>query len=189
VNRDGKILEEFKKGELLGLYSSMYRPLLSFASKCLTDKLAFLAEDCTQEAIYKAYLSKEDFKTLPSLRSFLYTTVHNKAIDLIRKNTSRENYLMSRTDRHEDLSDKIIEQETMRILFELVDTLSEKDKELFFFYSNGMTTSEIALKLNLSESAVKKRKAKMIQTLRNNISDEKSLTLALFIVGSGSFLS
>lgn len=179
-----KILNEFKRGELSPLYSELYSSLLIYSSKCLTEDMAFLAEDCTQDAIYKAYQSREKFDSYMGLLSFLYKSIRNKAVDFIRRSNSRSRYLNEPKDLSEEILPSILEQEALRRLFEAVNRLSSKDKDLFFNYYDGMTTEEISKMLGISISAVKQRKNKMVKALKDEVSDDA--LLVLFI--STSFL-
>ena len=45
MERDSNLADKFRRGNLDGLYDEMYRPLLLYATKCLTDRFSFLAED------------------------------------------------------------------------------------------------------------------------------------------------
>lgn len=179
-----KILNELKRGELSPLYSELYRPLLIYASKCLTDELSFLAEDCAQEAIYKAYLSREKFGSFMSLLSFLYKSVHNKAIDILRRDNSKSRYLIEQKDLSEEILPAILEQEALRRLYNAVDRLSPQDRELFFNYHDGMKTEEIAKMLGLSVSAIKQRKNKMVKTLKEEVADDALLIMFVTVLFS-----
>ena len=173
------IAEHFRRGSLDVLYDEMYRPLLLYASRCLTDQFAFLAEDCVQDAILRAYRMRESFTADPELRSYLYRAVHGKAIDILRKNRAKEHYLSSRQESEYDVMADIVESEAMNRLFRAVAALPERDRELFFNYRDGLKTSEIAARMGLSESTIKQRKAKMIAILQQSIGDETLLILLL----------
>lgn len=182
IMQNSKILIDFCKGNLKSLYSSMYRPLMLYASRCLTVNFSFLAEDCVQDAIYKAYQSRHSFKTFGSLRSYLYTAVHNRSIDILRRSSAQERYLVDHTIFSDDVFTDIIEQETMNRLFEAVDNLEEKDRTLFFLYWEGHKTAEIAQMLDLAEITVKQRKARMVARLQKLISENGVMVLAMAIL-------
>ncbi|MDD2292653.1 MAG: sigma-70 family RNA polymerase sigma factor [Bacteroidales bacterium] len=75
----------------------------------------------------------------------------------------------------------IIEQETLRKLFVAIDKLPEKYRQIFeMSFEQGLKTAQIAQQLGISESTIKKRKSKMIKTLRNELGDiPKSILLLL----------
>lgn len=172
-----KILNEFKRGELSPLYAELYSSLLIYSYKCLPEELSFLAEDCTQDAIYKAYQTRERFDSYMGLLSFLYKSIRNKAVDTIRRSNSRSRYLTEQKDLSEEILPFILEQEALRRLFKAVNNLPSKDRELFFNYYDGRTTEEISKMLGISISAVKHRKNKMVKALKEEVADDAMLLL------------
>lgn len=181
MERDSNLADKFRKGNLDGLYDEMYRPLLLYATKCLTDRFSFLAEDCVQDAILRAFRLRDSFGTVPELRSYLYTAVHGKAVDILRKGSSKEKYVQTVGRQSEDILSGIIENEAMERLFQAVKKLSEQDRDLFFDYFDGMKTSEIALKLGISEGAVKQRKSTMISRLQKEMDDKALVAMVMLI--------
>lgn len=179
MNRNDYIVEKFRKGNLDVLYDELYKALLLYASRCLTERFAFLAEDCVQDAILRAYKSHGSFQSDSELRSYLYAAVHGKAVDIIRKSNSHERYVISTEQQTEEMLTDIVEHESMDRLFRAVKKLTASDRELFFDYRDGLKTSEIAAKLGITESAVKQRKAKMISKLQKELDDSALLAITL----------
>jgi len=173
------IVESFRKGNLDVLYDELYRPLLMYAAKCLTESFSFLAEDCVQEAIIRAFRSYGSFYSDNELRSYLYSVVHGKAVDIIRKNSSYKKYLSSAQTESDEILTDIIEHESMNSLFKALSKMTDADQELFFNIFEGLKTSEIAAKMGISESAVKQRKSKLISKLRKEIDDKTPLAIVL----------
>mgnify|MGYP003335188935 CR=1 FL=1 len=157
----------------------MYRQLIMFARKYLGEQLSFLAEDCVQDAIFGAWKTRSTFRSDKNLSSYLYSAIRNKTIDARRKCNSSERYLQHQETEEDEIVSAIIEQETMNRLFKAVDSLSEKDKQLFFLCSEGLSISQIAEKMGLAESTVKQRKSHMLSHLQASINDK-----LLFIVFS-----
>ena len=172
------ILNRFRKGDISGVYTRLYRPLLLYASQCLTERFAFLSEDCVQEAIYKAYQRRDNIASESALRNLLYASVHNKAIDVLRKGNSGSRYSASLPLSEEDLVDTIIENETLDRLYTAIRSLPADYKDIFFLLQEGKTLAEIATELGVSESTILRRKGRMIELLREQLADSE-LLLAL----------
>lgn len=99
------IFTEFKKGELLPFYQNMYPELLAYATRLLGVEFAFQAEDCVQDAIFKAYQQTKTFTSPLQWKIFLYTCLRNEAISVLRKGKAQRNYLsQTEVDGTEDLS-------------------------------------------------------------------------------------
>ena len=124
------MLAEFKSGKISTFYNELYAKLLVYASRHLGADYAFLAEDCVQDAIYKAYEQRASFKSILTLKAFLYSCIHHAAIDILRKNNAQSNYLSQQEDQTEFLN-SIIEQETLNLLYNSIERLPEKYRRIF----------------------------------------------------------
>lgn len=175
---------DFTCGRIDSFYASAYASFLMYATNVLGSDYSFLAEDCVQDAIFEAYKHRADFKDEAKLKSFLYRCIHNKAISLLRKRHSFSNYL-NHQEVFEDnvyINNSIIEQETMDILFNAIEHLPADLKIVFeMSFENSMKNQEIADALGITTHAVKKRKAKLISSLRNMLSKEELLVLMFFL--------
>lgn len=177
------IFAEFKTGRLESFYQKLYGGLLLYASRQLEPNFSFLAEDCVQDAIYKAYQQRATFAFPSVLKSFLYSCIHNSAMDILRKNQAQENYVSQQEER-ENLLDSIIEQETLDLVCDTIAELPDKYRKIFeLSFREGLKNAEIAALLGVTESAVKKQKAQLFdrarQILRRKTGDD---TLALLIL-------
>ena len=164
-----QLLSEFKSGNIGTFYNELYAKLLVYASRHLGPDYAFLAEDCVQDAVYKAYEQRGSFKSVLTLKAFLYSCIHHAAIDILRKNQAQSNYLSQQDDRTEFLN-SIIEQETLNLLYDSIERLPEKYRRIFeLHFQQGLKNAEIAQLLGITESAVKKQKACMLDLLRKDL--------------------
>lgn len=166
---------DFKSGRFHLLYSEFYPALIDYAIRYLGPKYAYLAEDCVQESIFRTYLCRERIPDESSLKTYLYTAVRNRAVSILRKDRSQAAYLKRLDLSEQDITASLIEQETMRRLFVAVDALPEKSRQIFdLSFGEGMKNREIAQRLGISESAVKKRKIRMLDFLRASV--DRNLT-------------
>lgn len=165
---DEKIFIDFQKGKIDSLYKNMYGKLILYATHCLGGEMSFMSEDCVQDAIFKAYQSRATFRSAAVFKSFLYTCVHNQSISILRKQMAYENYLGNWEE--EEFQNTLLEQEVLELLFDSIRALPEKYRRLFeLSFEQGLKNAEVAELLNVSESAVKKQKATMIRSLREDM--------------------
>ncbi len=185
------IFAEFKEGRLTPFYEKMYPELMAYATHLLGNEYAFLAEDCVQDSVFKAYQQTQVFTSPLQWKIFLYTCLRNEAISILRKGQAQKNYLSQVEEETEDLSLCFIEQETLTLLYSAIDALPEKYKTIFeLSFEQGLKNAEIAEQLQIAEVTVKKQKARLIELLRNDLVnkiDKDSLTLLLGIVESQMF--
>lgn len=181
------IFNDFKAGKVFLLYKNLYSGLLIFASDLLGEKLAYLSEDCVQDAILDSYINRHRFDSATKWCNYLLTVIRNRTIDSHRKLNSRLNFLNnSNNDEYtqEDISVAMIAQETFDQLYSAIDSLPQHYHDIFdLSFEQGLKTAEIAAQLGLSEIGVKKRKARMIDMLRKklglNTSEDMILLIAL----------
>ncbi|MBQ0023823.1 MAG: sigma-70 family RNA polymerase sigma factor [Prevotellaceae bacterium] len=176
------IIDDFKAGKLDSFYHEAYPSLLTYAVRILTDGYAFLAEDCVQDCIFQSYQNRNRITDPISWKSFLYTTVHNSAISILRHHKAHENFLNTpKDDTDQDSSQLYIEQETLDLLYSAIEKLPEKYRAIFeLSFEQGLSNPEIAEQLHLSVSGVKKQKSKMIQLLRSSLNNEAFIILCAF---------
>ncbi|MGN0281854.1 MAG: RNA polymerase sigma factor [Prevotella sp.] len=173
------VIDDFARGKVDTLYERFFPGLLTFATNSLGLQYAFLAEDCVQEAIMKAYMKRKEFASDNHLKFFLYACVHNDAINLLRKHKVHEAYLEKCTNTfgyEHDPHDVLIVQETMDRLYDAIDRLPEKYRLLVeLSFEKGLKNKEIADMLGITLFAVKKQKAKLIKLLRQSNVDVRLL--------------
>lgn len=166
---DEYILITFRQGELEGLYRYLYPALLWYAVKYMGNEMEFLAEDCVQNAIFNAWKRKERFDSVYTLKSFLYTSIKNEIISLRRKQKARVRY-SSQLEQEWVFNNSVIEVETQALLYHAIQALPSKERRIFeLSFLEGLKNNEIAEKLGLSDSTVKKNKARALDMLRRKL--------------------
>ena len=175
-----RIYHGFLAGQMDDFYAHVYPSLLTFAARNLGDNYAFLAEDCVQSAVFKAYERRDTFDTPSYLKSFLYHCIHNAAVSILRKHVSWHRYAEQNLCNEPDPTTAIIEQETLDLLFEAIDQLPKDLRQVFeLSFEEQLTNREAGLRMGISESGFKKKKARMIALLRERFSDNPKMLLMI----------
>lgn len=170
--RVASLYNDFNSGRMEMLYSEFFPALIMYASKILGPEYSYLSEDCVQESIFKTYERRESIGSESALKSYLYTAVRNNALSILRKGHSKSNYLKQVEMSEQDIHNQMFEQETMRLLYVAIDKLPEEYRTVFDLnFKEGLHNAEIAALLGISESTVKRRKSKIIQSLLREIED------------------
>ncbi len=166
-------------------YNKYYRVLVIYALKMVADET--VAEDIVQEVFINILKLKRSFNDEIQLRSYLYTGVRNRALDHQKHVSVRQNYI---SKAHEDPQEyhlnafgeeEFFSEEIYRRLYELVDTLPERQREVFIKLMEGKKMSQIAEEMNISFETVRTQKHRGLNTLRKQMNNEMLLLFLLLI--------
>ena len=181
----------FVRGQMGPFYEYMYPGLLTFASRLLGPSLAFMAEDCVQDAVMTTYQHRRELDDADHWRWYMMKCVRSRASNLLRHKGVTDVYAsgISDSDFHDeklmerDISYDMIRQETLDTLFAAIARLPEELREIFHMnFEEGLKNAEIAERLGVAEITVKKRKARMIAMLRGWLGPDTDMVLAMLLV-------
>ena len=148
---------------------SLYGAHNGWLKSWLTYKLksAFDADDIAQDTFLRV-MGSDALTTLRDPRSFLCTIAKRVMVDLFRRNALEKAWLEMLAQMPEALAPSPEERESQLEMLQLIDTmldgLSGKAREAFLLSQlEGLTYSEIAVKLSVSVSSVKKYVAKAVE--------------------------
>ena len=130
-------------------------------------------EDIIQETVGAIIRSLNNFKNVadePNMRSLIYTTCKNKAINMYNSKSRDWAYLVSTTveteegretmdlpDFEADVAKLVITEENCRRLRQLIDKLDDDYKEIILFRFNNFSYEQIADMLCISSEAARQR--------------------------------
>ncbi|CBG90153.1 ferric citrate uptake sigma factor FecI [Citrobacter rodentium] len=145
---------------------TLYRAHHGWLTRWLTRKLqsAFDADDIAQDTFLRV-LNGESLATIRDPKSFLCTVARRVMIDLFRRHALEKTYLNMLAQLPEALApsaeEKQSQLETLQLIDRMLDGLGNKARNAFLLSQlDGLTYSDIALRLNVSVSSVKKYVAK-----------------------------
>ncbi len=172
MNNYESIYESFKEGDVIPFYDNLYPGLLTYASRQLGNDLAYLAEDCVQEAVMNSYKMRKSLNSSFAWYSYILKCIYHSALQQIRKYNSGIRY--AETEEIDTVSPQldveILEQEIQDALYSAIRTLPAKYQELLrMSFIEGLKNAEIAQRLNVAEITVKKQKAKLLKLLRDKL--------------------
>jgi len=169
------------------LYKIYYVDLVSFAYSITHNSDA--AEDIVQETFSYIYEKNIDIENISSQKAYIYNAVKNYAIDFLRHKNVVNNYANKAINipmihDGEAAIDELFAEDVYKILFDVIDQLPERVRQVFLLYAKGKKNHEIAEALNISVETVKTYKKRGKQMIKERMSDadfEKSLTLLMLL--------
>lgn len=179
-------LNQWDKSAVDWLYDRFYRVLVLYAVNIIGNEEA---QDVVQDVFLRLVQLAPQFESHASLKAYLYNATHNKAISLIRQRNRNEGHVVNIEDAKEGEFDKADEEdedvyhkeEVYQHLFESIDRLPQRQREVFLLAMKGKRNAEIAEQLGIAVNTVKVMKRRGFATLRKDLSPD-SLILLLTII-------
>jgi len=166
--------KKLDKKEFEELFKSYFVMLCAYAGTFVKDHDS--AKEIVHDVFIKVWEKREDIDLNKSVKSYLYSSVHNRCLNYIRDNKKfdRENVSV------DDLAnmygnvdnDKLVESENIAKIKEAIDNLPGKCKQVFIMNRfENLKYREIAEKQNVSVKTVESQMSKALKILRNELSE------------------
>ena len=162
------------------IFKQYYASLCVYARRIIKD--ADASEDIVHEVFIKLWEKREQIDPQQSLKSYLFTSVHNRCLNYIRDNkkfTERDEYF-----ENSKLTDDTAEVEQSELeakVFEAINKLPEKCKEVFQMCKlEELKYSEVAEKLGISIKTVENQMGKALKVLREELGSLFILACLIF---------
>ena len=169
-----RIFTLFVAGKVDEFYHELYPGLIAYACRELGDNLAYLAEDCVQDAVLQSYNKRRDFSTSMAWYAYILKCIFHAAVHQHRKNESHATYVESLSREHPEkaIEADALEQETLDRLYAAVESLPEEYRQILrMSFREGLKNAEIAARLGVAEITVKKKKARILSLLSERMGD------------------
>lgn len=173
-------MEELNHKSFEELFRSFFPSLMAFAKKILVD------EDDAREVVHQVFISiwekRQEMDLSVSLKSYLFTSVHNRSLNVIRDRKKFSSAEVPDVAGEWDVSSVIETMELEDKIMEVVSTLPEKCREVFELSRfDGLKYSEIAEHLQISVKTVENQMSKALKILREKLAKYLSILLWLIL--------
>lgn len=166
------------------VFHRFYAALCFFCNKIISDNDA--TKDIVQEVFARLFEKKHyKYENIIALKTFLYNSVHNGAIDHIRlqeksRKAIHDNQFEPALDQ-DDIEFLKLESDTISKVFEAIEKLPDACRTVFkMSYLDRMSVREIAQQLNIAESTVKTQRQRAKNHLREWLKDIYSFINLMF---------
>ena len=156
------ILARIKEGDIKafeGIFRRYYSPLCWYAAGITGDTAS--AEEIVEELFYVLWKNRERLQVFQSVKSYLYRSVRNEAVQFCEHQEVKERYRASVRTEYEELRP---------LIRHTLDKQPRRRQQIFRMHRmEGKKYAEIALSLSLSVKTVEAEMTKVLRTLRNEI--------------------
>jgi len=164
------------------LFRKFFPALMAFSLKYLPD------EDDAREVVHNVFINLWDKKasldTSQSLKSYLFTAVHNRSLNVLRDRRKFSDEEMPEISSGENVHAQMESVELEEHINDVIAGLPEKCREIFELNRfDGLTYGEIAEKLGISVKTVENQMSKALRILREKLAHY--LSLIVWILWNG----
>ena len=125
-----------------------------------------MAEDIVQDIILELYSRRLRFNTPVALKSFLFLSVKNRALNFLRRQRAQEHYLSISVEEESFFLNNIIREEVYYHLQKMIGELSDPVRKIYELTLQEFSNEEIAEQLGLTVDSVKAHKKRGKQILK-----------------------
>lgn len=162
----------FGNGEKLNfktVFDTYFKALVLFAERYLWCQEE--SESVVQDTFMALLEKQRQFENALAVRAWLYTTVKNKALNVLKRRQLFNEYTAGREEEEEYFMETLIEEETRRLLFAAIDALPKQCRKICLLNLEGLDNLEIAEMLHISPNTVKFHKKNAYKFLRERLKD------------------
>jgi RNA polymerase sigma-70 factor (ECF subfamily) len=153
--------------DLKKIFDLYYRSILVYANRFLSSREE--CEDLIQDVFISVWEKKIFFPDEVSLKMYLYKATRNKCYNSIKHKKVKQNYVSNSLEMLEDdnlFSKQVLEEEITRQLYQAIEMLPKRKKEIIKLSLRGIKNNEIAEILNINLQTVKTLKSQSYTILR-----------------------
>lgn len=176
-------LNQKQVGAFKILFDRFYRYLVLYAMKWVERQE--IAEDIVQDLFVQVWERDTLYSSYYGFKNFVYNSVKNASLDHLKHKEVEGKYMrytLRNTEAGEMPELEVMKDEVYRRLYQVLDELPKRCREVFKYYLEGKKNKEIAEILQISELTVKKQKQNALNYIRERLGTVYMLYI-LFRVG------
>lgn len=150
---------------------------------------AEICKDAIQDVFYKLYVSKDNLKQVESIAAFLFTSLKNRLIDIVRKDSKTQDIELIDQSFSIDITilDNIIDAEKAVLLKnrveELLKSLTAQQREVVYLrYMLELNYNEISELLNINPDSARKLMFRAMRKLREQTINHHSKAQVMLVL-------
>lgn len=155
------------KAVFKSLFNDFFVTLCLFAERYVEE--LEMAADIVQESFVKLWQNRKNFNYLHQVKSFLYVSVRNLALNEIKHKRVEEAYRDWAGEGFRLWGEEVIEEESYRLLMQAIQKLPAQCRRVIMLAMEGKANKEIAEELGVSDGTVHSLKKTAYRRLREDL--------------------
>lgn len=156
------------------LFKKYFSTLCYFAQKYISD--VETAKEIVHDVFINLWNKRESIDLEKSVKSYLFTSVHNRCLNYIRDNKKFDHNIEQLENLHERMDwesfDSLVQMELENKINKTIELLPDRCREIFVLSRfDNLKYSEIAEKLEISIKTVETQMSKALKILRENLKE------------------
>ena len=190
LSEETLLVKEFRRGKTSAfseIFSRYYNALCYFLRLFIKDPE--VCKDIVSETFTTLWKMRDQFENINSIRSFLYTSAKNAALNHIQRQKVIEQHRknavpeLNREELDDVILNRIFDAEVLRAVYLAIDTLPPQCKRIVQLSLQGLKTDAIAAQLGLSPQTIRNTKVRATELLRKRLaSDILALSLVMALI-------
>ncbi len=178
-----QIVENDDQVAFKALFHHYYAVLCNYSFRYLEDRN--LAEEAVSEVFIKIWIKRKELSIHKSHQSFLYTSVRNQSIDILRKKGKKRHFVqydVNLAATNYSPEEEMQYNELAASIKKGIEKLPPQCKKIFLMSrENQMSYQEIADKLGISLKTVKTQMYRAVKKVRNFLNNENIKIILFFL--------
>jgi RNA polymerase sigma-70 factor (ECF subfamily) len=168
------------------LFDEYIQPLSYFALQLCGDRQE--AEDIASITFHKFWERHASFSSLAGIKSFLFTTTRNHCLNFLKHKkvvSAAEKKLTGLVENESWADAKMVHTDLLQRIYAEIEALPPQHKEIVIMsFVEGLSTQEIAEKLNRTNAHIRADKSRALVILRNALAKKNLLEAALMVLAA-----
>ena len=174
-------ISSFNKGDKESyklVFNNLYPVMCLYSKKFISNSDD--AEDIVQELFIELWNQRIKFDSYDQIKAFLYLSIKNKCLNLLKHLTVQEKYFSEMIADNEPLYEEYaLEAEIINNLHSAINEMPQQRKEVILLSMQGLKNETIAQDMNISMNTVKLHKKLAYQQLREKLDNSPFLMFLL----------
>ncbi len=170
------------------IYQELYPFIFSYTRRLADSSAA--AQDIVSDSFIKLWKNRGGFENLAKVKSFVFQTARNACLDYLKHARLEREKAVLLSKQLEEPAENLLEAaerraELLDLIYREIERLPRQRRLIFqLYYLSGLTNTEIAARLGISEKSVSNQKTLAMKTLKLKLNKMKAVSMPILLAAT-----